>query len=44
MKRVATGKDEAIVRIADEVRMTVVRVEPTIIVVVFDIEHVEVAI
>ena len=44
MKKVATDEDEAIISIPEVVRVAVVAVEPAIIVVVFDIEHIEVAV
>lgn len=44
MRRFATDKHEAVVSIPDVVRVAVVSVEPQPIVVVFDVEHVEVAV
>jgi hypothetical protein len=44
VRRLATNEHEAIVSIPVIVRITVVRVEPTIIVIVLDVEQVQIAI
>ncbi len=44
IKRVATDEHPAIVRIPDVVRMTIVVVQPPVIVIVFDVEHVQIAV
>jgi len=44
IKRVATDEDEAVVTIPEVVRVTVVATQPATIVVVFNVEHLEVAV
>ena len=43
-ERVATDEDEAVVSIPMVIRIAVVAVEPQLVLVVFDVEHVEVAV
>ena len=44
MKPVATGEHPAVVAIPDVVGVVPIGVEPTVIVVVFDVEHVRIAV
>ena len=44
MKTVATQEHPAVVAIPVVVRVVPIRVEPTVVVVVFDVEHVRVAV